>query len=98
MWQILEEELGTRGSEHGIIIRDEEYDHSCRITLEKCPEYYAVTCGIYGSMVHTAFFDENDYEAKYEAMKQELQEFVDHLDDLTYDEHSDFYASFCDRY
>lgn len=33
----------TKGSEGGIIIADEEYKNSCRITLEKCEKFYAVT-------------------------------------------------------
>lgn len=40
------------GSEGGLIISDEEYKDSCRITLEKCERYYAITCGIYGGMMH----------------------------------------------
>ena len=43
------------GSEGGLIISDEEYKDSCRITLEKCERYYAITCGVYGGMMHTAF-------------------------------------------
>ncbi len=50
------------GSEGGLIIADEEYKGSCRITLEKCEPYYAVTCGVYGAMVHTAFVDFNHYQ------------------------------------
>ena len=77
MWIKLQEWMGGRGTEGGIVIDDEEYDNSCRFTLEKCKAYYAVTCGVYGSMVHTAFFDEKDYQQKYEEMKQELASFID---------------------
>ena len=42
---------GTAGSEGGVVIADEEYKNSCRITLEKCEKYYAITCGVYGAMV-----------------------------------------------
>lgn len=100
MWIPLQEWMGKRGTENGIVIKDEEYEHACRITLEKCKQYYAVTCGVYGSMVHTAFFDKADYETKYEEMKCELQDFVDRLliDALTEDDRSDFYAQFCDKY
>lgn len=99
MWKTTPDDwVGMKGTEGGIVLRDEEYDSSCRVTLEKCPKYYAVTCGVYGSMVHTAFFDEDEYEEKYEAMKQELQTFVDRMDDISDDDRSDFYASFCDRY
>ena len=37
---------GETGSENGIIIADEEYKNVCRITLEKCERYYAITCGV----------------------------------------------------
>ena len=92
------ETTGEVGSENGVILIDEEYDDACRITLEKCSEYYAVTCGIYGAMVHTAFFSENEHHAKYEAMKQDLQEFVDHAAAMSEDEQIDFYADFCNKY
>ena len=49
------------GSEGGTIIADEEYKESCRITLERCERYYAITCGVYGSMMHTAFCDRLSY-------------------------------------
>ena len=39
------------GSEGGTIIADEEYNESCRITLERCERYDAITCGVYGSMM-----------------------------------------------
>ncbi len=98
MWIKLEDDIGKKGSEGGIVLRDEEYDNSCRATLEKCSECYAVTCGVYGCMVHTAFFGEEEFETKYEAMQQELQNFVDHMDEMSSKERSDFYGSFCDRY
>lgn len=50
--------IGRKGSENGTILKDEEYNDLCRITLEKCSRYYAVTCGIYGELVHTAFADD----------------------------------------
>ena len=40
------------GSEGGTIIADEEYKESCRITLERCERYDAITCGVYGCMMH----------------------------------------------
>lgn len=99
MWKTIPDDWDDgKGTEGGIVLRDEEYDSSCRVTSEKCPNYYAVTCGVYGSMVHTAFFDESEYEEKYEAMKQELQDFVDQMDDMDIDQRSDFHGSFCDRY
>ena len=38
---------GAIGSEGGNVLADEEYKDSCRITLEKCERYYAITCGVY---------------------------------------------------
>lgn len=85
MWKPVQnhETIGQVGSENGIIIADEEYKDNCRITLEKegyTP--YGITCGIYGLMVHTVFASEKtEAEQKYEAMKKELQEFVDSSND-----------------
>ena len=95
MWKDLGN-VGTSGSECGIIIKDEEYKDSCRITLEECSSHYAITCGIYGAMVHTAFCNEWGYEEKYEAMKRDLQDFIDK--DTTEDEELEFYDSFCSKY
>ena len=73
---------GERGSEGGWIIEDEEIPGVCRITLEEGGHApYAITCGIYGLMVHTAFA--SDYEeavGKYESMRQELGECAHMLD------------------
>ena len=49
MWDNIYQPNQT-GSEGGLIISDEEYKDSCRITLEKCERYYAITCGVYGGM------------------------------------------------
>ncbi|MCR5024369.1 MAG: hypothetical protein K6A90_08575 [Lachnospiraceae bacterium] len=95
MWKNLET-IGTEGSECGIIIKDEEYKESCRVTLEKCERYYAITCGVYGAMVHTAFCDEKESEGKYEAMKNDLQDFIDK--DTTEDEELNFYDEFVNKY
>ena len=96
MWIDLPFHPGEKGSENGIILKDEEYKRSCRITLEKCPCYYGITCGVYGSMVHTAFAGESDDLAKYEAMKKELGDFIDR--DVNEDEASDFYEYFTVKY
>ncbi len=85
--------VGTKGSENGTIIIDEEYGNSCRITLEKCSKYYAITCCVYGAMVHTAFCVEYESMNIYTQMKDELQSFVDGecSDD-------DFYERFTNKY
>ena len=61
--------IGGLGSENGTILYDEEFDGGCRITMEKCPRYYAITCGVYGAMVHTVFCGSNNAKEIYEAMK-----------------------------
>ena len=89
-------DIGTIGSEGGEIITDEEYKNLCHITLEKCIDRYAITCGIYGAMVHTAFCDsENPYE-KYEAMKKELADFIDR--DTSESEEYEFYQRFTAKF
>ncbi|MCD8019516.1 MAG: hypothetical protein LUF92_08005 [Clostridiales bacterium] len=92
-------DLGTKdtmGSEGGTIQCDEEYDSRCRITLESVYGYYAITCGIYGAFVHTAFCGEQDYLEKYKAMKQDLESFLGR--DFSEDEESTFYHAFTSKY
>ena len=66
--------LGKEGSEGGQVLKDEIYEKGCRVTLEKCPKYYAITCGVFGSFCHTAFCSEKKSEALYEQIKNELLE------------------------
>lgn len=94
MWKNIYEE-GAVGSGGGLILEDEEYAGACRITAEKCPDWYEITCGVYGAMVHTAFCGEN-YKETYEAMKQELQAFIDR--DTTPEEEYQFYIDFTRKY
>jgi len=47
-------------------------------------------------MVHTAFSDFDQGEEKYDAMKQELQEFID--TDTTLEEELEFYQKFTDKF
>lgn len=75
---------------------DEEYKKSCRITLEKCQNYYAITCGVYGAMVHTTFADYDHYQSLYDEMKKELQKFID--TDTNEDEELEFYDYFCNKF
>lgn len=96
MWTKLVFKPGKTGSENGVILMDEEYKESCRITLEKCSKYYAITCGVYGAMVHTAFCGEDDHIAVYEAMKQELADFIDRK--TTEAEEYVFYDHFTSKY
>ena len=84
------------GSEGGTIIADEEYKESCRITLERCERYDAITCGVYGCMMHTAFCDKSHSQEVFDNMKKDLQEFIDK--DTTVDEESIFYEEFTSKY
>jgi hypothetical protein len=66
---------GARGSEGGAMIRDDEHDFGARISLERggATAPFAITCGIYGWMMHTRFFAaEAQAGAAYEAMKVDL--------------------------
>lgn len=68
--------VGRPGSEGGIILRDEEYLQTARITLEKkrVASRFVITCGVYGWMLHTRFFDTETLAAhEYESMKVELE-------------------------
>jgi hypothetical protein len=67
--------LGCKGSEEGVIVRDEEHPQEARITLERDTPHvpYAITCGIYGCMLHTRFFSlESEACAQYDLMKNAL--------------------------
>ena len=50
--------IGQAGSEGGVIVRDDEHPWGARITLERDGGFapFALTCGIYGWMVHTRWF------------------------------------------
>ena len=64
--------LGQKGSEEGTILRDEEHPLEARITLERDTRTapFAITCGIYGCMMHTRFFSlESEATSQYDSMK-----------------------------
>ena len=83
MWSAFVDENGApavAGSEGGTIVLDEEHGLGARITLEKDGAIapFAITCGIYGWMVHTRFFSSLDEATRaYEAMKPELATILD---------------------
>jgi hypothetical protein len=67
--------LGTRGSEDGPIIQDDEHEQGARITLEEKTTHapFAITCGIYGWMFHTRYFSgKEEATIAYNAMKESL--------------------------
>lgn len=69
--------IGCKGSENGVIIRDEENSYGARITLEKdtVTAPFAITCAIYNIMVHTCFF-ENEHNAYFEKVKSDLSKIL----------------------
>lgn len=71
--------VGTRGAEEGTIVLDEEHTAGARVTLERegCTAPWAVTCGIYGGFLHTAFASsEAEGRAKYSDMKVDLEKIM----------------------
>lgn len=76
-------DIGEQGSEGGIIIEDETYKDSCRITLEKDGAIapYSITCGVYGLMVHTVYVGSlKEGKRKFNAMKESFQHLIDNPD------------------
>lgn len=81
MWRPFEDgaTVGRRGSEDGIIHRDEEHDAGARITLERGCSHgvpFAVTCGIYGWFFHTRLLG-SEAEAEFPAMRDGLAAILD---------------------
>lgn len=72
---------------------DEEHAQGARITVESNGHApWSITCGIYGSMVHTRFFVRRDEAmAEVEPMKQGLEALLVGDDDGRF---SDFVARF----
>jgi len=83
-WQLYDDgkTLGGLGSENGTIRADEEYPLGARITLEEDGyQSWSITCGIYGSMVHTACASsEVEAREKYETMKATIGQFLDYIE------------------
>jgi hypothetical protein len=78
--------IGQQGSESGVIIRDEEHAGGARITLERqgYTAPFAITCGIYGWMVHTRFFgSEAEAQAEFKKMRIELTEILSNIPSTT---------------
>src|SRR4051794_28035861 len=91
--------LGTQGSEDGVILRDEEHARRARITLERETNHapFAITCGVYGSMFHTAFASsEQEAIQKYTEMKVWLDRML--ADDVTEDDYLKRLKEFVDKF
>jgi hypothetical protein len=75
--------LGQVGSEQGVIVHDEEHPFGGRITLERAAHVapFAITCGIYGWMMHTRFFGyQDEAEGQYDSMKIALATLLEAAD------------------
>ena len=48
-----------------------------RNDITRCERYDAITCGVYGCMMHTAFCDKSHSQEVFDNMKRDLQEFID---------------------
>ena len=72
------ESLGQIGSEGGKTLRDEEHEDGARVTFEHVRDNrFTITCGIYGWMVHTRFFNsEADAQAGFDETKDELSKIL----------------------
>ena len=69
---------GTAGPEGGKILTDREYGGSARVTLEKLHDgVEAVTCGIYGFMVHTVYREAGAGQNARLRIEKEIQELID---------------------
>lgn len=86
---------GDYGSEGGLIVCDEEYKNSCRITLERLSDRYAITCGVYGAFCHTVYCA-SIFGSEYERMKCDLRKFIDR--DTVPEEEQLFYEEFVKKY
>jgi hypothetical protein len=74
-WTSLLTDPPERGTEGGVIVLDHEHGLGARITLEQFDGGAggAITCGVYGWMVHTRFFDsEAEALQAFDAMKIDL--------------------------
>jgi hypothetical protein len=91
--------IGKVGSERGSIILDEEHPKGARITIERDGNTapFAITCGVYGWMVHTRFFA-TEAEARSEcgSMKTALDELIDLLEQSADD--MDVAGASCSRF
>ena len=72
--------LGLPASENGLVIRDEEYSEGALVTLERDSPTapFAITCGLYGWMVHTCWFSTaTEAQEAFEEIKTALGKMAD---------------------
>ncbi len=87
--------VGETGSEGGVILRDLECA-GCRITLEQCAGFCAITCGIGGAFCHTAFCGIAECDTRFAQMLHDLEAFLD--SDTAPEQELQFYEQFAARY
>jgi hypothetical protein len=78
--------IGQPGSEQGVIVWDEEHSLGARIALERDTQAapFAITCGIYGWMVHTRFFGSQiEAETQFSLMKNPLSALLEAAEQTT---------------
>ncbi|MBZ0297553.1 MAG: hypothetical protein K8L99_33665 [Anaerolineae bacterium] len=107
-WHPFEEgkTITKTGSEGGVIILDDEHEKGARITLERgCLRApFAITCGVYGWMVHTRFLaDDETAQHAVEEMKSALKTILcqmpdDQDSDVNFDELTEALADFAEQY
>ena len=93
--------IGTRGSEDGIIVVDEEHPECARITLEEGGHFgrWSITCGVYGLFFHTRFFGNRlAAEAEYAAMKSAMDALMSQLEAADLAEQGRLAGAFVDRF
>jgi hypothetical protein len=81
--------FGQKGTASGETLRDEEHALGARITLEQNTNIapFAITCAIYGWMVHTRFFGaEDEAMAEYDKMKSAISEIIKPFSDPAHDD------------
>ena len=89
---------GNVGSEGGNVRSDEEHPSGARVTVEEggVTAPWSITCGVYGMMMHTAFFgSEADAREAVFSMKARLVAIMDAVgSDGVYDLLERFVADF----
>ncbi len=74
--------IGTVGADDGAIVRDEEHHSGARMTLEEETPFapFSITCGVYGWMFHTRFFnDETEADEAFDEMRNELDRILESM-------------------
>ena len=79
MWSESKNTIGSRGSEGGAIISDDEHSLGARVTLEEGGDIapFSITVGVYGSFFHTTYMGSlSEGEAIFKSMKSDIDEYL----------------------